>query len=366
MWRCCIPVAIITFSRIAKKYPNLLIQLSDCPPRQHFEADETTDQHIAMRGKRSKQYRKLMQQYGLTFGFREPYQVLVDAQMIQDTNRFSMDLVAGLERTLHGKVKPMITQCSIRHLYTLSEVPPRQKEALITVAKTFERRRCNHHTLEVPFSTLECLRSVVDPKDSQRNKNRYVIASQEDDVRRKLREIPGVPLVYVKRSVMVMEPMAEGSVGIREGVERGKFRAGLKGRNLSGVKRKREPEDEADTGKVVGTGDVPPPGGDEDLERMVKKRKARGPKGPNPLSVKKPKKEKSQKEAEDHKESGLTKAHKEEVGSGSLPIVDSNIIEASADGTETAPAKRKRKRKHKPGLVSELAETVHGGDGVSN
>ena len=29
-----------------------------------------------MRGKRSKQYRKLMQQYGITFGFREPYQVL--------------------------------------------------------------------------------------------------------------------------------------------------------------------------------------------------------------------------------------------------------------------------------------------------
>lgn len=29
-----------------------------------------------MRGKRSKQYRKLMQQYGLHFGFREPYQVL--------------------------------------------------------------------------------------------------------------------------------------------------------------------------------------------------------------------------------------------------------------------------------------------------
>ena len=29
-----------------------------------------------MRGKRSKQYRKLMQQYSLTFNFREPYQVL--------------------------------------------------------------------------------------------------------------------------------------------------------------------------------------------------------------------------------------------------------------------------------------------------
>ena len=29
-----------------------------------------------MRGKRSKQYRKLMQQYAITFGFREPFQVL--------------------------------------------------------------------------------------------------------------------------------------------------------------------------------------------------------------------------------------------------------------------------------------------------
>ena len=32
-------------------------------------------QHI-MRAKRSKKYRKLMHQYELTFGFREPYQVL--------------------------------------------------------------------------------------------------------------------------------------------------------------------------------------------------------------------------------------------------------------------------------------------------
>ena len=29
-----------------------------------------------MRGKRSKQYRKLMEQYSMTFGFREPYQVI--------------------------------------------------------------------------------------------------------------------------------------------------------------------------------------------------------------------------------------------------------------------------------------------------
>lgn len=83
-----------------------------------------------MRGKRSKQYRKLMAQYEMTFGFRGPYQVLspfaslssrcsvaellptVDAQIIQDTERLKMDLVGGLERTLSGKVKPSIIPAS--------------------------------------------------------------------------------------------------------------------------------------------------------------------------------------------------------------------------------------------------------------
>jgi hypothetical protein len=67
---------------------------------------QPTFHNFTMRGKRSKQYRKLMQQYGLSFGFREPYQVLMDADIIRDADRFKMDLVGGLERTLHGQVKP--------------------------------------------------------------------------------------------------------------------------------------------------------------------------------------------------------------------------------------------------------------------
>lgn len=47
-----------------------------------------------------------MQQYGINFGFREPYQVLLDSGMIRDADRFKMDLIGGLERTLHGQVKP--------------------------------------------------------------------------------------------------------------------------------------------------------------------------------------------------------------------------------------------------------------------
>ncbi|CZR50907.1 related to rRNA-processing protein UTP23 [Phialocephala subalpina] len=280
-----------------------------------------------MRGKRAKQYRKLMQQYGLSFGFREPYQVLLDSNIIRDADRFKMDLVGGLERTLHGQVKPMVTQCSMRHLYNAKDEPG--VSYLIDKAKTYERRRCGHHPEDFPepLSEKECMSSVVDPKGSKHNKNRYVVASQDLDVRKSMRTVLGVPLVYINRSVMIMEPMASSTADNREKEERGKFRAGLK-RGSGSLKRKREDEDEDGDHKENITEDVP-----------KKKKKVKGPKGPNPLSVKKPKK----KVEEDVATSSTTKLKKESKDhTESLPSL------GQADGSDQT-AKRKRKRKHKSG-----------------
>ncbi|CAL8575244.1 hypothetical protein XPA_001179 [Xanthoria parietina] len=303
-----------------------------------------------MRGKRSKQYRKLMQSYGMTFGFREPYQVLIDAQMIQDTSRFKMDLLGGLERVLHGKIKPMITQCSIRHLYTLP-VPQSEKDPLILLAKSMERRRCNHHDLDEPLSTLECLSNVIDPKKSATNRNRYVVASQEEEVRRFCRGVRGVPLIYVKRSVMVLEPMAERTVGVKEGMEREKFRTGLRAKP---GKRKREPEDERAGEALEHEDDELVDGEDkENDERPTKKRKSRGPKGPNPLSMKKAKKEKPRTEKADLEHPASAPGEPE-----NRPDSEMTIIERATDGTELPLGKRKRKRKHKGVQLDELRHEI--------
>ncbi|KAM3509155.1 hypothetical protein MY10362_000770 [Beauveria mimosiformis] len=248
-----------------------------------------------MRGKRSKQYRKLMEQYCMTFGFREAYQVLVDAEMVQDACRFKMDLAAGLERTVHGKVKPMITQCEIRKLYEKKNEPG-MRDA-IELAKNYERRRCGHHPDEYPkpLSTLECLSSVVDPKQTGQNKHRYVVASQSQEVRRALRGVRAVPLIYIKRSVMILEPMADDSAEVRLREEKAKFRAELK-KKTPGNKRKREEDEEEGEGE----------GGDgveggakmKSEEEKKKKKKYGGIKEPNPLSVKKTKKNPQQVEEE--------------------------------------------------------------------
>lgn len=252
-------------------------------------------------------------------------------------------------------------RCSIRHLYTLSDLSQPEKDALISTAKTMERRRCNHHTLDEALSTLECLSNVIDPKKSLTNKHRYIVASQDEDVRRFCREIRGVPLVYVKRSVMVMEPMAEGSMGVREDIERSKFSSGLRGRGAGLLGKRKRGEDEGTDVHV--RKDKPVTSIPEVDKTAVKKKKAKGPKGPNPLSVKKAKKEKGGVPKRDKQES--SKNVRVEEGE---PDVDTeaskasvHIAEGALDETPNPPAKRRRKRKRQSQQL-DLAAAINSGD----
>lgn len=207
-----------------------------------------------------------------------------------------------------------------------------------------ERRRCNHHTLDHPLSTLECFSSVIDPKNSKTNKNRYVIASQEEEVRRYCRGVQGVPLVYVKRSVMVMEPMADSSVGVREGIESEKLRTGLRANeHAAGVKRKRDEPSDVDVGDAQDSGSHVPE------ERKVLKKKMRGPKGPNPLSVKRRRISKDCLERTDEAEKAPeTYTSEKSQSEREADKPRSSLIDTgSSDERQNSPTKRKRKRKHK-------------------
>lgn len=210
----------------------------------------------------------------------------------------------------------------MRHLYAAASEPG--VSYLIDKAKLFERRRCGHLPADYPepLSAKECMTSVVDPKGTKHNKHRYVVASQDVEVRRSMRQVMGVPLVYINRSVMIMEPMAEATENLRDREEKGKFRDGLKGRASGsvGMKRKREDGEEE--------------GGKEAKEKEVKKKKVYGqPKGPNPLSVKKKKAD---------GEGAAKKPARERNGEKSQDA-------PQEEGTAEGEGKRKRRRKHKGG-----------------
>lgn len=208
-----------------------------------------------MKLKRGKAYRKLMNYHQLNFNFHEPYQVLVDEEIIINAVASKYDLVAGLERTLQGKVKVMITQCTIEHLYRAKI--PEAKEA-VSIAKTFERRRCGHVPQnDQTLSAFECIKEMV----GDTNKHRYCVATQKPKLRARLRQVVAVPIIYISRSVMILEPMSSATKNARKNLEESKLTQGLN--KVTSIEE---------------NGDAGP--------ELAHKKKS-GPKGPNPLSIKK-------------------------------------------------------------------------------
>ena len=140
---------------------------------------------------------------------------------------------------------------------------------------------------------------------------------------------------------MILEPMAGASLAKRSKEERGKFKEGvarLSGRG-GGVLGKRTRDDgEGEASAAAGGGGTVNGIAAQEPER---KRKKKGPKGPNPLSVKKPK----AREPQDPRETSPRPAKERDV----VP----RTTEVPAEGT-----KKKRKRKHKD-------KSGGGEDGVS-
>ncbi|KAI0735249.1 Fcf1-domain-containing protein, partial [Earliella scabrosa] len=203
-----------------------------------------------MRQKRAKAYRKLMSLYSMSFGFRQPYQVLVDSHMCTDAVAHKTELAKQLGVVLQGTVKPMITQCCIHELY----LQWKTHQPAIDLAKTFERRKCNHREA-IPGD--DCVASVI----GETNKHRYVVATQSQELRQKLRAIPAVPIVHMNRSVMILEPPSDAT---------------LRAKALAEEQALHPTAPEA--AKLPTAAPSEPP-----------KKKKKGPKGPNPLSVKKKK-----------------------------------------------------------------------------
>ncbi|KAJ7102217.1 PIN domain-like protein [Mycena belliarum] len=269
-----------------------------------------------MRQKRAKAYRKLMALYSMSFGFRQPYQVLVDAEMCKAATESKIELAKQLASVLQGDVKPMITQCCIHELYLLGKA----LQPAVDLAKTFERRKCNHRE---PIPGDECLTSVV----GETNKHRYVVATQSQPLRVKLRSIPAVPIVHVNRSVMVLEPPSDATV-------RSKALSEEQALHATG------PEQQMLSRPSTSTLSEPP------------RKKKKGPSGPNPLSMKKKKADVVYKPSAKDNSRGKDKEHRPTATGEKRKRDDADEQE---DGRQPQPPldsqqdelRRKKKRKRK-------------------
>ncbi|GJQ84134.1 hypothetical protein Trydic_g12106 [Trypoxylus dichotomus] len=211
-----------------------------------------------MKIKRYKKVNRYLNFYTNNFGFRQPYQILVDGTFCLAALNSQINIADNLPKYLQGELKLLTTPCAIIETENFG---PKLHGALI-ILKQYPLHKCGHEGK--PISGSKCFQAMVRGS----NKKHYIVATQDRDLQNKLQSIPGVPVLYLRDKAPVLSAPSEASVS--------KSKENLSGR--VGV---------LPTEKVVIDKLKKDSGLIDDEVQKLKKRK--GPKGPNPLSCKKKK-----------------------------------------------------------------------------
>jgi U3 small nucleolar RNA-associated protein 23 len=106
----------------------------------------------------------------------------------------------------------------------------------VLFAKNFEHRKCTHAgTISVPAA--QCIKELIGKRETfhlftnwvihgfltsllfalcsvlsgNSNSHSYIVATQDAELRSYLRQIPGVPLLYIKYNQIILEPISEAT-----------------------------------------------------------------------------------------------------------------------------------------------------------
>lgn len=126
-----------------------------------------------------------------------PYRVLIDTNFLSHTVRTKLDLQKALMDLLYAKATPIITSCVMAELEKLG---PKYRIALrIARDERWERIKCDHKGTYAD----DCLTELV-------TKHRiYLVGTNDRELKRRLRKIPGVPIVSVAKGKYVIERLPD-------------------------------------------------------------------------------------------------------------------------------------------------------------
>eukprot|EP00946_MAST-07B_sp_MAST-7B-sp1_P000412 g412.t1 len=134
-----------------------------------------------------------------------PYQVLVDTNFINFSIQNKLDICRAMMDCLLAKCIPCVTDCVIAELEKLG---PRYKVALrIAKDHRFRRLTCTHRGTYAD----DCLCNRV------QNARCYIVATCDKDLRRRIRKVPGVPIMSISQHKYTIERMVEAFGAPRSG-----------------------------------------------------------------------------------------------------------------------------------------------------
>jgi len=126
-----------------------------------------------------------------------PYRILVDTNFINFSVQNKLDMIRTAMDCLYAKVTICITDCVIAELEKLGE----KFRVALRVSKDsrFERLKCLHRGTYAD----DC---IVNRLESH---NVYIVGTCDRDLKRRLRKIPGVPIIYIKGHQYAIERLPD-------------------------------------------------------------------------------------------------------------------------------------------------------------
>ncbi|KAL6311543.1 hypothetical protein AAG906_005069 [Vitis piasezkii] len=129
------------------------------------------------------------------------YRVLVDTNFINFSIQNKLDLEKGMMDCLYAKCTPCITDCVMAELEKLGQ----KYRVALRIAKDprFERLLCTHKGTYAD----DC---IVDRVTQHKC---YIVATCDRDLKRRIRKVPGVPIMYITKHQYSIERLPEATIG---------------------------------------------------------------------------------------------------------------------------------------------------------
>ncbi|RGB39778.1 Fcf1-domain-containing protein [Rhizophagus diaphanus] len=126
-----------------------------------------------------------------------PYRVMVDTNFINFSIQNKLELVRSMMDCLYAKCIPCITDCVMAELEKLG---PKYRIALrVARDPRFERLPCMHKGTYAD----DCLVQRVSQHKC------YIVATCDRDLKRRIRKIPGIPIMYISKRRYTIERLPE-------------------------------------------------------------------------------------------------------------------------------------------------------------
>lgn len=194
-----------------------------------------------MRVKKRKTNRKTLEFYKLNYGIRPPYRVLVDGTFVTSVVKLKVLIREQFNSLLMNSSVPVVSSCVLQELRSFGH---RLIEAVV-IAKHFYRHQCNHVQNDGPsqnifFDTTEeescdMKKEEKMPVDKQnivdnardcilqligkKNHHKYIVATQDVQLKEFLRKIPGVPIITIQGPGFILEPPSDISKTTQQQLE---------------------------------------------------------------------------------------------------------------------------------------------------